>query len=67
MTADQINAKYRKDYDRLYVASMMANDAAECAKIDASLAALNCWRDKQLAFVAIEADGLGLDLKEVLK
>lgn len=63
MTADQINAKYRAKYDKLYVASMMANDAAESEKIDASLAALNCWREKQLAFVAIEADNLGMVLR----
>ena len=66
MTRDQIDAKYRRDYDRLYVASMMANDAAESEKIDATLAALNKWRENQIAFLAIEADGLGLDLKEVL-
>lgn len=67
MTADQINAKYRRDYDRLYVASMKANDALESARIVERLAALNKWRENQLAFVAIEADNLGLDLKRVLK
>lgn len=62
MTKDQINAKYRRDYDKLYIASMKANDAAESDRINARLAALNCWRDKQLAFVAIQADDLGIVL-----
>lgn len=35
------SAAYRKAYDRLYVASMRANDAAECAEIERKLAALN--------------------------
>lgn len=65
MTRDQINAKYRRDYDKLYVASMMANDAAESEKIDASLAALNKWRENQLAFVAIQEDGLGTPLEDL--
>lgn len=63
MTRDQINAKYRRDYDRLYVASMQANDAAESDKINARLAALNKWRENQLAFVAIQDDDLGLVLR----
>lgn len=62
MTRDQINAKYRRDYDRLYVRSMQANDAAESELIDARLAALNHWREVQLAFVAITEDNLGVAL-----
>jgi len=67
MTADQINAKYRAKYDKLYVASMMANDAAECDKINAALAALNKWRENQLAFVAIQADNLGTPIEELMQ
>lgn len=48
MTTDKVNATFRLNYDRLYVASMRANDAAESAAIDAKLAALNAWRTTQL-------------------
>lgn len=67
MTRDQINAKYRRDYDRLYIASMKADSAEESERIDGRLAALNTWRDRQLSFLDIQADNLGLDLKKVLR
>lgn len=62
LTEAQINAKYRRDYDLLYVASMKANDAAESDRINERLSALNHWRKVQLAFVAVQADGLGIVL-----
>lgn len=47
---------YRRIYDRLYVASMKANDAAECEKIDATLAAANAAYDKAKAeYAAVTA------------
>lgn len=62
LTRDQINAKYRRDYDRLYVRSMQANTAEESVAIDERLAGLNHWREVQLAFVGVQEAELGVAL-----
>lgn len=62
LTRDQINAKYRRDYDRLYVRSMQASSAEESAAIDERLTGLNHWRKVQLAFVGIQEAELGVAL-----
>lgn len=38
---EKVRAQYRRAYDKLYVASMHANDAAGSAKINAALQAAN--------------------------
>lgn len=48
-------AKYRRTYDRLYVASMKAGSAAECEAIDAKLAKANA--EYEAAKAAAKAGG----------
>lgn len=40
-TLDAAAARYRRTYDRLYVASQKAGSAEECERIEAALAAAN--------------------------